>query len=154
MWKYIEKLRALPERSRKIVVLFSSAFFTLIIMVSWLVFPVPHFGSLTEAEKQRKNAEHLVAPFSIIGGEIEHATGEIKDQWSSLGGAAGILSAMSAMKENMGEATTTAATSTPEETSFSEQEKFLNENNASSTNDIPATTTPHSNATTSVETSQ
>lgn len=100
MWKFLEKLRGLPEESRKMVVLFSSACITAILMVSWLVFPVPHFGSLSDAEKERKSAEKLITPFSVIGGEVHQAAGDIKEKWSSFGGTAGILSAVTAVKEN------------------------------------------------------
>lgn len=113
MWKLVEKLRALPEGSRKAVVLFSSAGITAVILLSWLVFPVPHFGSLSEVEKERKSAEQLSTPFSVIGGEIHGSLGGIKEKWSSFGGMAGILSAVSLLKENMmGANATSTATST------------------------------------------
>lgn len=109
MWKFLEKLRALPDDSRKMVVLFLSASITGILLTSWLVFPVPHFGSLSDAEKERKSAEALIAPFSIIGGEVHQAAGSIKEKWSSFGGTAGILSAVAVLQTNMAGGSTTQA---------------------------------------------
>jgi hypothetical protein len=143
MLKFLEKLRALPEGSRKAVVLFSSASITTVLIVSWLVFPVPHFGALTDAEKERKSATDLTAPFSIISGEVHQATGDIKEKWSSFKGLTGILSAVSALQENMEREATSTATSTPETNVFLEQ-SFIGENNATtstSTNNTTATTT-------------
>lgn len=144
MWKFIEKLRALPEESRKIAVLFFSGIITALLLVSWLVFPVPHFGLLSDTEKERKNAQNLTAPFSVIGGEIHEATRDIKEKWTSLGGIAGISSAVLSLKENTAEnATSSTVTSVPEEKALPTQKAFLNENTASSTKNEPtaATTT-------------
>jgi hypothetical protein len=139
MFKHLEKLRALPEGKRKIIVLAYSSGITAVILLSWLVFPTSHFGSLVDEDKERKSAENLVAPFSAIGGEIEQATGGLKEKWDSFGGSAGILSAISAIKGNApGSATTTdtsATTSTDVSTleeaqkqeSFSAQEAFMGE---------------------------
>lgn len=104
MWKFFEKLQALPEETRKIVVLFSAGMITAILLVSWLVFPAPHFGELSAEEKSRKNAENLLTPFSIIGGEIHESVGGIKEKWASFGG--GVSSEI---------ATTTATTTTAKE---------------------------------------
>jgi hypothetical protein len=146
MYKHLKKLRALPEGKRKVIVLFSSAGVTALILISWLVFPVQHFGSLSEAEKERKNAGTLIAPFSLIGGELHGAFGGIKEKWASLGGTAGVLSVVSALKENIPEgATTTTPTSTPEsiqnKESLSAQETFLAGNTTSSTSEMTTTTT-------------
>lgn len=145
MWKFLEKLRSLPEGSRKMVVLFSSAGITVIILVSWLVFPVPHFGTLSNAEKGRKSAEELITPFSVIGGEIHNSAGGIKEKWTSLGGTAGMLSLVSsALKENSTtkNATSTTATTTLEKNAVSAQEAFLNDSNVGSPkNEMVATTT-------------
>lgn len=147
MYKHLKKLRALPEGKRKIIVLFSSAGVTTLILVSWLVFPVPHFGSLSEAEKERKSTDTLIAPFSLIGGEVYGAFGGIKEKWASLGGTAGMLSVVSALKENIpgGATTTTTSTSTPEinqnKEAVSAQETFLADNVASSTREMTTTTT-------------
>lgn len=138
MWKFLEKLRALPEDARKAIVLFSSMGITALILTSWLVFPVPHFGALSQEDQERKSAENLTAPFSIIGGEIQESVGGIKNKWDSLGGTAGILSAVSALKEKVAEntASSTTATTTP-------AEEYFNEIFASSTTEIfnEATTT-------------
>lgn len=109
MWKFIEKLRTLPESSRKAVALFSSAGITAVILLSWLVFPVPHFGSLTADEEERKNAESLIAPFSVVGEQLHAAIGSVKNEWSSFGGTAGILSSVSALKENLAAGNATSA---------------------------------------------
>ncbi|MBI2120764.1 MAG: hypothetical protein HYT94_04040 [Parcubacteria group bacterium] len=93
MWNFLDKLRAMPEEARKRVGLFLSAVFTGILLVSWMVFPVPHFGSLTAEEKERKSAENLLAPFSALGNEIGVATDGIKDSWSSLSGTASVIKA-------------------------------------------------------------
>lgn len=114
MWKFIEKLRRLPERSRKVVVLLSSGGITAILLVSWLVFPVPHFGALSEAEKERKNAENLAAPFSIIGGEIDNSLKGIKEKWKSFSGAAGILATTTTTNGIAGEDTSTTSRSEQE----------------------------------------
>ncbi len=100
MWKFLEKLRGMPEGSRKAVALFSSMFITATVLVSWLVFPVPHFGSLSTAEKERKSAENLITPFSVIGEEVHGAFGNIKGKWSSLGGVASLLSAAASLEKN------------------------------------------------------
>lgn len=147
MYKHLKKLRALPEGKRKIIVLFSSAGVTALILLSWLVFPVPHFGSLSEAERERKSADTLIAPFSLIGGEVNGAVGGIKEKWAALGGTAGMLSVVSALKENIpgGATTTTTSTSTPEinqnKEAVSAQETFLADNVASSTSEMTTTTT-------------
>lgn len=137
MWKFIEKLRTLPEGSRKAVVLFSSAGITGIILLSWLVFPVPHFGSLSTAEKERKNAADLAAPFSVFGDEIHQAVGGLKNEWSSFGGTAGVVSALSEIQKNVAKENATSSVSS-----------------ATPTDEIIATTTattPSDNATNTIE---
>lgn len=93
MWDFLEKLRAMPDEARKTVALFSSLGITALILVSWFVFPVPHFGSLSAEEQERKPAEDLLGPFSLIGQEIGVATNGIKDSWSSVSGAASVIKA-------------------------------------------------------------
>lgn len=147
MWKFIEKLRAIPEESRKIAVLFFSGIITALLLVSWLVFPVPHFGLLSDAEKERKSAKNLTAPFSVIGGEIHEATRDVKEKWTSLGGIAGMLSAVQSLKENTVEnASSSTVTSVPEEKALPAQKAFLDENTASSTkNETTVATTTVAN---------
>ena len=129
MWKFIEKLRRLPERSRKVVVLLSSGGITAILLISWLVFPVPHFGALSEAEKERKNAENLAAPFSIIGGEIDNSFKGIKEKWKSFSGAAGSVLATTSTTTNSiaGEDASTTARSEQETTNGKQQEVVSSE---------------------------
>jgi hypothetical protein len=114
MWKFIEKLRTLPENQRKATALFSSAGITGVILLSWLVFPVPHFGSLSNADKERKNAEQLTAPFSVIGEQFHEAAESVKNEWSALGGSAGLLSAVSTLKENIAAENATSSATTAE----------------------------------------
>lgn len=134
MWKFIEKLQRLPEEARKSIVFFSSAGITALILVSWLIFPVPHFGMTSPEEEERKKAEDLLTPFAVIEGEVQGTVTEIKDRLKSFGGVGGIFSAVSAPRES---ATTSAATSTEkdffDDSVLREQEGYLEERFSAST---------------------
>ncbi len=99
MRKFIEKLRALPEGDRKAVALFSSGVLTVLLLISFAIFPSPGTDSGdARQEKKQKSGEELMAPLSIVGGEIRQSIGGIQEQWSSFGGTEGILSLLSALK--------------------------------------------------------
>jgi hypothetical protein len=84
VWKFIEKLRGYPSKTRKTITLGFSIFLTAFIVISWMVFPVPHFGNFSVDEKERKMSKNLATPFSVIGDEIYQTAGDIKNEVSGL----------------------------------------------------------------------
>lgn len=137
MWKFLERIRTLPEKSKNTIVFFSSSFITAVLLVSWLVFPTTHFGISQNNEKGRKTTEELLTPFSVFSGEIGQTIASIKDKWS-LAGAAEVLRNM----QKMGTSTGTLA---DEESASSSS--ILNVDFASSTDDVATTTDLTSEAT-------
>lgn len=132
MWDFLEKLRAMPDEARKTVALFSSLGITALILVSWFVFPVPHFGSLSAEERERKPAEDLLAPFSLIGQEIGVATNGIKDSWSSVSGVTAAIKSQMVVPD--GTASSSFATTSEEVVILPEEETPV-EPSATTTNE-------------------
>ena len=79
MWNLIDKLRALPENSRKTVSVFLAVIFTLCIMVPWFYFQ----SRAAPNNEEDKSVTAVVTPFTLLAGEASDVGDKVNAGWKS-----------------------------------------------------------------------